>query len=139
MSEAKLVHKLTKVPVFIGEEVTSFRGETAFVTQWALPSRPGSTGRVYVRNRDGLSRVGKPPMPYKDGNPTLGEQIDADMARSFYTKDILREARHDRDEIKRLRTAMQEACDLLAERTHGSPARSAGHNARLRLEAALKE
>lgn len=78
-------------------------------------------------------------MPYKDGNPTLGEQIDADMARSFYTKDILREARHDRDEIKRLRTAMQEACDLLAERTHGSPARSAGHNARLRLEAALKE
>ena len=36
-----------------------------------------------------------------------------------------------------LRTAIREACDLLAERTYGSPARSPGHNARLRLEAAL--
>jgi hypothetical protein len=41
------------------------------------------------------------------------------------------------DENERLRAAMKEACDLLAERTHGSPARSPGHNARLRLEAAL--
>lgn len=38
-----------------------------------------------------------------------------------------------------LLTTMQEACDLLAERTYGNPARSAGHNARLRLEAAIKE
>lgn len=38
---------------------------------------------------------------------------------------------------QKLREAIQEACDLLAERTHASPARSAGHNARLRLEAAL--
>lgn len=36
-----------------------------------------------------------------------------------------------------LREAVQQACDLLAERTHGSPARSPGHNARLCLEAAL--
>lgn len=41
------------------------------------------------------------------------------------------------DEIQRLRSAMQEACNLLAERTHGSPARSLGHNARLVLETAL--
>ena len=34
--------------------------------------------------------------------------------------------------------AMREACDLLAERIHGNPARSAGHNARLCLESALK-
>lgn len=40
-------------------------------------------------------------------------------------------------EIERLRAACSEACDLLAERTHGSPARSPGHNARLVLEAAL--
>lgn len=42
-------------------------------------------------------------------------------------------------ENARLRCAMQEACDLLAERTQGSPARSAGHNARLVLEAELGE
>lgn len=41
------------------------------------------------------------------------------------------------DEIERLRTAMQKACDLLAERKYGSPARSPGHNARLVLERAL--
>lgn len=40
-------------------------------------------------------------------------------------------------EIERLRQAMQEACDMLAERTYGSPARSPGHNARVRLESAL--
>jgi hypothetical protein len=41
------------------------------------------------------------------------------------------------DEILRLRAAMDYACDLLAERTYGSPARSPGHNARLHLETAL--
>lgn len=40
-------------------------------------------------------------------------------------------------DVERLRAAMKESCDLLAERTHGSPARSPGHNARLCLEAAL--
>lgn len=39
--------------------------------------------------------------------------------------------------INQLGAAMQKACDLLAERAQGSPARSAGHNARLELEAAL--
>jgi hypothetical protein len=42
-------------------------------------------------------------------------------------------------EIERLRAAMQDACELLAERTQGSGARSPGHNARLRLEAALEQ
>ena len=37
-----------------------------------------------------------------------------------------------------LETAIKTACDLLAERMHGNPARSPGHNARLELEAALK-
>jgi hypothetical protein len=41
------------------------------------------------------------------------------------------------DETLRLKAAMDYACDLLAERTYGSPARSPGHNARLHLEAAL--
>lgn len=40
-------------------------------------------------------------------------------------------------ELDRLRIVIQEACDLLAERTQGSPARSAGHNARLLLERAI--
>jgi hypothetical protein len=39
--------------------------------------------------------------------------------------------------LSRLRQAIVEACDLLAERTHGNPARSPGHNARLKLERAL--
>jgi hypothetical protein len=47
---------------------------------------------------------------------------------------LLRDAR-----ISVLEKAIQEACDLLAERAQGSPARSAGHNARVRLEAALAE
>jgi hypothetical protein len=33
--------------------------------------------------------------------------------------------------------ALKEARDLLRERTHGNPARSAGHNARLVIEAAI--
>jgi hypothetical protein len=37
-----------------------------------------------------------------------------------------------------LRAAVQEACDLLAERKYGNPARSPGHNARLVLERGLK-
>jgi hypothetical protein len=41
-------------------------------------------------------------------------------------------------EIERLRISMAQACDLLAERVLGHPARSAGHNARLVLENALK-
>jgi len=41
------------------------------------------------------------------------------------------------DEIVRLQAAIKDACDLLTERTQGSPARSAGHNARLLLERAL--
>jgi len=36
-----------------------------------------------------------------------------------------------------LEGAMRMAADLLAERAHGNPARSPGHNARLVLEAAL--
>jgi hypothetical protein len=40
-------------------------------------------------------------------------------------------------DLDRLRTAAKEACDLLAERKHGSPARSPGHNARRLLECTL--
>lgn len=38
-----------------------------------------------------------------------------------------------------LRNAMNEACDLLAERKYGNTARSPGHNARLTLESALNQ
>jgi len=43
-----------------------------------------------------------------------------------------------KEQIERLRVAMREACNLLAERTYGNAARSPGHNARLCLESALK-
>lgn len=41
-------------------------------------------------------------------------------------------------EIDHLRTAMGSACDLLAERKFGSPARSPAHNARVVMEYALQ-
>ncbi|WP_449044169.1 hypothetical protein [Paracoccus versutus] len=40
-------------------------------------------------------------------------------------------------QVQRLSDAIRQACDLLAERKYGSPARSPAHNARLVLEAAL--
>lgn len=43
------------------------------------------------------------------------------------------------DKLTVLIDAAREACDLLAERKHGSPARSPGHNARLVLESAIRE
>lgn len=42
-------------------------------------------------------------------------------------------------EVRALRAALTEARDLLLERAQGSPSRSAAHNARLVIEAALKE
>lgn len=39
--------------------------------------------------------------------------------------------------IAALEGAIREACDLLMEKTHGSPARSPGHNARLCLQSSL--
>jgi hypothetical protein len=44
-----------------------------------------------------------------------------------------------RAERDRMRGGIVEACDLLMERTHGSPARSPSHNARLKLQALLGE
>jgi len=42
-------------------------------------------------------------------------------------------------ELQRLRGAMKEASDLLAERVYGSPARSPAHNARVVMEAAIAD
>jgi hypothetical protein len=56
-------------------------------------------------------------------------------------KDRATKAEAELEQVKRERdgerASVQLACDLLTERTHGSRARSAGHNARLVLEAAL--
>lgn len=43
-----------------------------------------------------------------------------------------------RRRLEDTKTAIAEACDLLAERTYGNDARSPGHNARLRLEPAMR-
>ena len=42
-----------------------------------------------------------------------------------------------RARVNELESGIRAACDLLAERRHGNPARSPGHNARLKLETAL--
>ena len=34
-------------------------------------------------------------MPYKDGNPTLTEQLEEDERRRFYTDDLIKEAREE--------------------------------------------
>jgi hypothetical protein len=52
---------------------------------------------------------------------------------------VRRERDHLIAESARLRKALKEASDLLAERVHGSPARSPGHNARVVMEYVLKE
>ena len=52
-------------------------------------------------------------MPYKDGNPTLGEQIEEDQRREFYTREILKEAREDRDEIRELRGSLAELVQII--------------------------
>ena len=45
-------------------------------------------------------------MPYNDGNPTLGEQIEEDARIRFYTEDLLKEARESVRENKELRAAL---------------------------------
>lgn len=65
------------------------------------------------------------PAPATDGAPTREE---------LWTAIRQRDAR-----INALYDAIKEACDLLTERKQGSRARSPNHNARLVLDAALKD
>jgi hypothetical protein len=39
--------------VEVGQEVTSFRGEKYILTGWKEPHKPSSTGRVYLKLKDG--------------------------------------------------------------------------------------
>ena len=50
---AKLVHKATGEPVYVGEEITDFRGDKAVVDHWEEPRNAASSGRLYVYQRDG--------------------------------------------------------------------------------------
>ena len=54
-------------------------------------------------------------MPYANGDPTLGEQIEEDQRREFYTKDLLADARDMQTEIKELRACLQRLNDRLDE------------------------
>lgn len=45
----RLVDKDTGLPIAIGDNVNSFRGEEAIVTGGTPPHKEGSTGRVDVR------------------------------------------------------------------------------------------
>jgi hypothetical protein len=66
--------------------------------------------------------------------PTLANGEPEFGWRQFETPPIQHEAAA---HIEQLHIAIKEACDLLAERTYGNEARSPGHNARLKLEAAV--
>ena len=72
-------------------------------------------------------------LPHRVGNAAL---IVAAVNALPALLDEVEGLREDRD---RMRGGIVEACDLLMERTHGSPARSPSHNARLKLHALLGE
>lgn len=68
---------------------------------------------------------------------TEEEVIDAcDKAAAKAVHDVAEMRDRATRNNERLRKAIVDACDMLAERTYGNPARSAGHNARLILETA---
>jgi hypothetical protein len=66
-----------------------------------------------------------------------GGPSDGSIQAAIYSIVAAELARH--EPAARLRTAVAAACDMLAERTRGSAARSPGHNARLLLERALEQ
>ena len=45
-------------------------------------------------------------MPYPDGNPTLGEQLDEDARRRFYIDDLIKEGREAWAEVDRLKAML---------------------------------
>ena len=98
---------------------------------YRLVSAPAVVGDVYDRlltflfDRDNAIQ----------GDPPCATELDASVQAIL---EIVRPtpstASPDREEIVGV---LREACDLLAERRYGSPARSPGHNARLALEGLL--
>ncbi len=50
-------------------------------------------------------------MPYTDGNPTLGEQIEEDARRRFYIEDLLKEANALARENRIFERALKEIAD----------------------------
>ena len=60
-------------------------------------------------------------MPYNDGNPTLGEQIDEDARIRFYTDDLVKEGLELGRENDRLRAALKEIESLEARPFDGFP------------------
>ena len=72
------------------------------------------------------------PAPQPEGQDAL--KISPEYQALF---DEVKQRAQPEGQAQRLSEAIRQACDLLAERSYGSPARSPAHNARLVLEAAL--
>lgn len=72
------------------------------------------------------------PAPQAEGQGAL--KISPEYQALF---DEVKQRAQPEGQAQRLSEAIRQACDLLAERSYGSPARSPAHNARLVLEAAL--
>ncbi len=66
--------------------------------------------------------------------PDSEREIEINSPRAFRIAEKIVSAVNSHDALVK---ALEEACDLLAERKYGSPARSPGHNARLVLDAAI--
>ena len=52
-------------------------------------------------------------MAYANGDPTLGEQLEEDQRRRFYTEELLKEAQQDAKEIKELRDALSRLVSII--------------------------
>jgi hypothetical protein len=91
--------------------------------------------------REALELLAKAARAYMDACNDDGVDAvlaaDADLQAALTAADAALAATPGQSHSDRLEIAAREACDLLAERTFGNPARSAGHNARVCLESAL--
>ncbi len=113
-------------PMPAGEEMFKYHGYSGDCPKPPLPKLSESD-----RTREAIRSS------IKVGAPGLTDIVIDAIVRSAMMKIHHHAGVALSEENDRLMSAMREACDLLAERTQGSAARSPGHNARLLLEAAV--
>jgi hypothetical protein len=144
-----IVRKAAGEPVNALLAMTSGEKRSFIEPPFDRPFQPAPDAEEPLPWDDGASR-GTPrtlpkgaPQPAPDTEPDCGypakvaeltAALDETTRQCQHWKELAKAAQPAPDA---LREAMREACDLLAERKYGNPARSAGHNARLCLESAL--
>ncbi len=54
MMKLKLIDEKTGKELNIGDKVKTFRGEEAELQGWCEPLKPTSTGRIYIKLKEGV-------------------------------------------------------------------------------------